>query len=100
MPIDAYFTVPISASHRRFLRFRWRGVNYEFACLPASFASASFFFGLIIDSLSMSFALPEGKLDKTRTLCQGALAAGRVRLRDLASIMGMFSWSIPAIHFA
>jgi len=166
---DAYFTVPISSSHRRFLRFRWRGVDYEFVCLPFGLSSAprvftkvmkpviaalrsrgirlviylddilflnqsrdglesdiqaavallqsvgflinwekSFitpvqsivFLGLIIDSLSMSFALPEGKLDKTRTLCQRALAAGRVRLRDLASIMGMFSWSIPAIPFA
>ncbi|PJE77917.1 hypothetical protein CI610_03154 [invertebrate metagenome] len=31
---DAYFSVPIAEHHRKFLRFQWRGILYEFCALP------------------------------------------------------------------
>ena len=37
---DAYFTVPVCADHRKYLRFRWRAQLYEFQCLPFGLASA------------------------------------------------------------
>lgn len=58
------------------------------------------FFGLMVSSLSLSFALLADKIVKTRLLCQRALDKDRVGLRDLASVMGMFSWAIPAVPFA
>ena len=30
---DAYFSVPIDKSHRKYLRFVWEGNLYEFLCL-------------------------------------------------------------------
>ena len=37
---DAYFTVPIWKGHQKFLRFFWKGTQWEFACLPFGIASA------------------------------------------------------------
>ena len=37
---DAYLTVPIFHSHRRFLRFQWRAQAYQFRCLPFGLATA------------------------------------------------------------
>lgn len=37
---DAYFTVPIWKGHQKFLRFLWKGTQWEFACLPFGIASA------------------------------------------------------------
>jgi len=166
---DAYFTIPVASVHQPFLRFRWRGVLYQFICVPFGLAPAprvftkilkpvvAFlrsqglrlviylddmlflnqseeglrsdmdravsllqslgwliswdkshmtpsqvleFLGLVIDSRSLSFALPPEKIARTRLLCQRALDKDRISLRDLASIMGMFSWAIPAVPFA
>ena len=37
---DAYFTVLIWKGHQTFLRFLWKGTQWEFACLPFGIASA------------------------------------------------------------
>ena len=37
---DAYLSVPIAESHRKFLRFIWEGTTYEFTCLPFGLCSA------------------------------------------------------------
>ena len=31
---DAYYSVPIAAPYRKYLRFSWRGKLYQFTCLP------------------------------------------------------------------
>ena len=37
---DAYFTVAIDSTFRKFLRFSWRGSLYEFTCLPNGYSDA------------------------------------------------------------
>ena len=37
---DAYFTVSLCLEHQKFVRFRWEGTLYEFACLPFSLSIA------------------------------------------------------------
>ena len=37
---DAYLSVPIAKQHRKYLSFRWKGVNYKFKTLPFGLASA------------------------------------------------------------
>jgi hypothetical protein len=37
---DAYFSVPIAESHRKFLRFIWRNQRYQFRCLPFGLTSS------------------------------------------------------------
>lgn len=37
---DAYYSVPISSNHRKYLRFIFRNVLYEFTCLPNGLSSA------------------------------------------------------------
>ena len=37
---DAYFTVPLSQEHQKFIRFLWEGTLYEFTCLPFGLAVA------------------------------------------------------------
>ena len=31
---DAYYSVPIASSHRKYLKFSWKGHLYQFTCLP------------------------------------------------------------------
>ena len=58
------------------------------------------FLGLVIDSVSLSFSLPTVKVDKVIQLCEKALRAERISLRELASLLGNFSWAIPTVPFA
>lgn len=37
---DAYLSVPMARDHRKYLRFRWQGQNYEFKTLRFDLASA------------------------------------------------------------
>jgi hypothetical protein len=37
---DAYLTVPVCNAHQPFLRFRWKGIAYQFLCLPFGLAPA------------------------------------------------------------
>jgi len=166
---DAYFTVPICEEHQCFLRFVWKGLKFQFVCLPFGLSSAPRAFtkimkpvvavlrasgirvviylddllflnsteqgvakdlgtavellerlgfiinwpkssiipsqimqylGMVINSREMTFSLPEDSLVRMQEMCRRALGHDRVRIRDLASIMGNFSWAILAIPFA
>ena len=37
---DAYYSVPIHGDYKKFLRFTWREVLYEFNCMPMGLACA------------------------------------------------------------
>ncbi|KAJ8021950.1 hypothetical protein HOLleu_39297 [Holothuria leucospilota] len=37
---DAYYTVAIDESHRKFLRFSWKGQLWQYTCMPNGLASA------------------------------------------------------------
>ncbi len=37
---DAYYSIPIRASHQKFLCFKWKGHIYQFTCLPNVLSSA------------------------------------------------------------
>jgi len=41
---NAYFSVQISEDHKRFLRFWWRSVIYEFTALPFGLSTTPFIF--------------------------------------------------------
>ena len=166
---DAYFVVGIHPSHRKYVRFQWKGRIYEFCCMAFGLAPAPRVFtkilkvvvaflrklgirlviylddllflnsskegvlndfivardlleklgfvinwkksvvtpaqimeylGLLIDSVKMSFALPQYKVEAVLMMCRNALGAGTVSLRCIASILGNFNWAIPTIPFA
>ncbi|KZS18335.1 Uncharacterized protein APZ42_015514 [Daphnia magna] len=58
------------------------------------------YLGLVIHSIKLSFALPTEKASAVKTKCGAALARGAITLREMASIMGNFTWAIPTIPFA
>ncbi|XP_068723943.1 uncharacterized protein [Montipora capricornis] len=37
---DAYYLIPIAPEHQRFLKFIWKGVLYQFRCLPMGLTSS------------------------------------------------------------
>lgn len=41
---DAYYTVPVAQEHRKYLRFQWKNILYEYTCLPNGLASAPRYF--------------------------------------------------------
>jgi hypothetical protein len=166
---DAYFVVPVTSQHRKFLRFIWDGVVYQYVCLPFGLSSAPRIFtklmkpiiahlrklgirlliylddllilgsspngvlqhlrsvvnlllslgflinweksvvipsqsieflGLEIDSRMLSFSLPKCKVDNIVSLCQSILKKDRVKLREIAAVLGNFSWSITSVPYA
>jgi Reverse transcriptase (RNA-dependent DNA polymerase) len=58
------------------------------------------FLGTVIDSNLLSFSLPLSKVAKVTRWCEKALGAQKLSLRQLASILGNFSWAIPTVPFA
>ncbi|KZR97528.1 Uncharacterized protein APZ42_007543, partial [Daphnia magna] len=58
------------------------------------------FLGLNIDSRVLTLSLPPAKVDSIIALCDSLLKADQVKLRDIAKILGNFSWSIPTVPFA
>ena len=47
---DAYYSIPIRSSDRKFLRFIWEGELYEFTCLPNGLSCAPRIFTKILKS--------------------------------------------------
>jgi len=45
---DAYHMIPIHSSCRKFLRFRWMGVLYEYTCLPFGLSVAPWLYTKIL----------------------------------------------------
>lgn len=41
---DAYFAIPVSRHHRKYLQFMWDGKTYQFNCLPFGLSSAPWVF--------------------------------------------------------
>jgi len=39
---DAYFSVPIFSPHKKYLHFVWKGVIFQFTCLPFGLAPRVF----------------------------------------------------------
>ena len=58
------------------------------------------YLGLVVDSINLPFSLPDDKVLAVQRMCHEALDAGRVSLRNIASILGNFNWAIPTIPFA
>jgi hypothetical protein len=45
---DAYYSVPITPKHRKYLKFMWRGVLYQFTSLPMGLTSSPRLFTKIL----------------------------------------------------
>ena len=46
---DAYYSVPVAFQDRRFLRFRWKGVLYQYSVMPNGLACAPRFFTKLLN---------------------------------------------------
>ena len=44
---DAYHSVPIAKSHRKYLSFIWNGVTYQYTCLPNGLSAAPRYFTML-----------------------------------------------------
>jgi hypothetical protein len=73
-------------------------INWEKSVLEPS--QSLDYLGLVIDSNRLSFALPIAKIEAVKAMCEAALLAKVVSLKEIASIMGNFTWAIPAIPYA
>ena len=167
--LNAYFSVPVCPSDRRWFRFRWRDEVYQYTCLPQGLSSAPRTFtkllkpvmghlrsvgitaiiyiddcliiasseeelvdhvmyasrlfdslgltinveksqfsptqvinylGFSLDSLSMSVALTEDKMDRIKSLGFSLLKSSRVSIRELASFIGSVVAAEPGVPLA
>jgi hypothetical protein len=72
-------------------------INHEKSCgIPVQVTEH---LGLIINSISISFALPEDKLETILALIKKILIKDSSRLRTLSSLLGNLVWAIPAFPF-
>jgi hypothetical protein len=58
------------------------------------------FLGFMIDSNLMTLSLTQEKRASISKKCIGLLSAKRVSARELASVLGLMSWSSPAVAYA
>jgi hypothetical protein len=65
---DAYLTVPVCNAHQPFLRFRWKGIAYQFLCLPFDLAPAPRVFTKILKPV-MAALRSRGEGSSTLTIC-------------------------------
>jgi hypothetical protein len=73
-------------------------INWEKSVLEPS--KIMEYLGMAMNSVELSFALPASKVQDVKRMCEKALSSGQVILRDVASILGNFTWAIPTIPFA
>jgi hypothetical protein len=58
------------------------------------------FLGMLVDSILMRFRLPEKKVESIGTRSAKLGKRSRVALRELASLLGSFTWAATAVPFA
>jgi hypothetical protein len=58
------------------------------------------FLGMSLDSVAMSMSLPSKKVDSVVSNCFKLLRQSSVRLREVACLLGQFTWAAPAVPFA
>lgn len=58
------------------------------------------YIGLNINTLTMTFSLPEKKASDIKRCCQSALKKRAVTLREMALLLGNFNWAAAAVDFA
>lgn len=58
------------------------------------------YIGLMIDTISMSFILPQKKKEKLVEQCGRAFKSKTITLRELASILGILNWVGQSVNYA
>lgn len=58
------------------------------------------FLGMMLNSAEFLVSLPSKKLQKIITQSSKALYSKRIALRDLASLLDLLAWGVPAIPYA
>lgn len=58
------------------------------------------FIGVNINSITLSFSLPNDRVKKVTVFYKRALKLEKLSLQKLASIMGSLAWAIPTVPFA
>ena len=58
------------------------------------------FLGINIDTRALTLSLPPIKVESIIALCNALLDQNQVTLRDIARVLGHFSWSIATVPFA
>ena len=53
---DAYYTIPITSSHRKYLRFSWKEILFEFTCLPNGLSPAPRMFTRVLKPIFAELA--------------------------------------------
>ena len=55
------------------------------------------FLGVVVDSQSMTFSLPQRKVTKLKNLCQKTLTSPQITLRELSSLVGKLRATATAV---
>lgn len=58
------------------------------------------YIGLVINTVTMSFSLPEKKREKLLGQCSKAYTSKTVSLKELASLLGILNWASQSVEYA
>ncbi len=93
---DAYYSIPISEDHQKYLKFYWRDVLYTFTCLPMGLSSSPRIFTKVLKPLfshlrSKFGDICPGYIDDSLYIGESALHCAETTLHvvDLFSILGL-----------
>lgn len=96
---DAFLLIPVAAPFRKYLRFMFRGIYYEFNCVPFGLCTAPYVFTKlmkpVVENLRSRLFLSVVYLDdfliigKTKTECLENIRATQILLKNLGFIVNL-----------
>ena len=103
----SYFSVPIFSPHKKYLRFVWKGVIFQFTCFPFGYSLAPRVFTTIFKPILASLRFKEVRLiifiddiliiAKSFTLCNQHLTSVRELLESLGFVINVAKSSLIPI---
>ena len=58
------------------------------------------YLGMTINSVDLTFALPEAKVQEVITFCSNLVKTGQANIRKMQSLLGHFNWAYNAVPHA
>ena len=95
---DAYYTLPIHPSHRKYMRFIYQDRTYQFQCLPFGLSSALRAFTKTLKPPPTAQGATENLCSSGRPTGEAGLSGEKGEVLPPSLPMSNLSWSCPRLH--
>ena len=105
---DAYYSIPIEIHYKKYLKFYWKEVLYQFIFLPNGLATGPHVFTKIVKPIYsnlrqlaslMQVTLTAEKTANIKHACIHAIKYPKLSIRELAQLIGILLSSFPGVQY-